>query len=121
MIYSKRLLFKVYDDVITIAPEDITCCMADSKWTIICLSGNREVHINKPITDVMKKLPNRHFTRVHRKWVVNVHYIDKVFWEFSFLTLLDGVKIPLYPMMKVRLENLLRQNPIFCREMEWMD
>ncbi len=121
MIYSRRLIFKVYEQLISISPEDITCCMADEDWTIICLTGNREVQINKPITEVMEKLPELHFSRIHQCWIVNVHYIDEVFWDDNYLKMIDGLEIPFYHMMKFRLENILLDNPVFCGEVEFME
>ena len=121
MIYYKRLIFKVYDELIPISPDSIVCCKADDDWSVISLTGNKEVQINEPVSVIIKKLPYQHFLRVHKDWIVNVLYIDKVFWEINHIRMIDGVEIELLPMMKFRLERLLLQNPIFCRELEWME
>lgn len=121
MFYSQKIVFKFYDQLISVAPEDIVCCKADDDWTIICLSGNRELQINKMISQMMSKLPPTHFSRVHKHWIVNLHYIDEVVWDENFIKMTENISVPLYPMMKLRLENLLLNNPIFCRQLEYMD
>jgi DNA-binding LytR/AlgR family response regulator len=121
MIYSRKLTFKIYDQLTTLAPEDIICCRADEGWSGICLVGNREMQINKPISFLMKKLPTKHFIRVHRDWIANVHFIENVIWSQHKIIMEEGLILPLFPIMKFRLENLLLDNPIFCRELEWME
>ena len=121
MIYSNPLVYKVYDELFSIPPGEIICCKSDDEWTEIALTGQREVQINKPLLEVQKKLPKRHFERVHKSWVINVHHIDKVDWKNGYLRLMDNTSVPILPILKMRLYNLLNNNPVFCKTKEWFD
>jgi len=121
MIYSDPLIYKVYDDLFSIQPQDIICCKSDDGWTDIVLNGQNEIQINKSIREIHLKLPKKHFERVHKSWIINVHHIDKVYWSRGYLRLMDGTIVPILPILKTRLYNILKANPVFCKEMEWID
>ncbi|HMA69438.1 MAG TPA: LytTR family DNA-binding domain-containing protein, partial [Candidatus Mcinerneyibacterium sp.] len=84
------------------------------------LSGNREYQVNKPLYKIWDKLPAKHFERVHKEWIVNIHYIKQVFWEEQILILADETQVPILPILRMRMQNILKKNPVFFRKMEWM-
>jgi DNA-binding LytR/AlgR family response regulator len=120
MISSDPLLFRVYDELINISPKELICCKADEDWTVFVLSGNREYQVNKPLYKIWDRLPAKHFERVHKEWIVNIHYIKQVLWEEQILILADETQVPILPILRMRMQNILKKNPVFFRKMEWM-
>lgn len=120
MIYSNRLVYKVYDELVTIPPRDIICCKSDEDWTMVVLTGHREVQVNKTLLEIQDKLPKTHFERVHKSWIINIHHIDEINWDRGYLYLMDGIRVPILPILRMRLQNMLSNNPVFCKDMEWM-
>lgn len=120
MIFSDPLVFKVYDELVHIFPGELICCKADEDGTVFVLSGNREYQVNKPLYRIWDRLPGKHFERVHKDWIVNVHYIKEVCWDKERLILSDGTIVPVLSILRMRLQNILKGNPIFFRKMSWM-
>ncbi|MCC8088694.1 MAG: LytTR family transcriptional regulator DNA-binding domain-containing protein [Rikenellaceae bacterium] len=56
--------------------EDIRWLEAAGSYCYIYLKNNRRIIVVHPLSEVEKKLPRKYFLRIHRSFMVNIHFVD---------------------------------------------
>lgn len=74
--------------------DDIIYICSSNKKTIMTTTKNCYT-VKENIAHWEEKLPNRFFYRVHRSFLINLHYVDT--YKYTELFLLDGTRIAIAP------------------------
>lgn len=73
----RRIAISTGDSIKFIAYDDIICFEADNKYTTICT--RKAEHLTEmSLIELERTLPKNSFVRIHRKHIVNIHYIDEI-------------------------------------------
>ena len=86
--------------------DEIMYCNSDGGYTTFVLTGNRKILTSTPLRKYEESLPAAHFIRVHQSFIVNHHFIDRLYKE-NCLVLIDGTQIPVAVRKKARLIKIL--------------
>lgn len=70
------ICIKSHNDVVCISTEDIYYLEADNKYCFVHLE-NETISCNRTMADVYKHLPQNHFSKTNRAFVVNFNYIKR--------------------------------------------
>jgi len=76
--YRKRFLIKKGTDFISVKTEDIAYCYAAHKLVFIIDSKGQRFILDKSLNDLEKELDPAVFYRINRKYLVNVHHIQRI-------------------------------------------
>ena len=58
--------------------QKILFCQAEGNYTAVQLCDGQSVLVSKCLKEIMMKLPNSHFERIHQSYLVNINYIEVV-------------------------------------------
>ncbi|HEY5747266.1 MAG TPA: LytTR family DNA-binding domain-containing protein [Chryseolinea sp.] len=86
--------------------DEILYCNSDGGYTTFFLTGNRKILTSTPLRKYEDSLPSSHFIRVHQSFIVNYHFIDRLYKE-NYLMLTDGTQIPVAVRKKAALVKIL--------------
>lgn len=87
--------------------KDILYCEADNTYTKIFLNQSSKLLVTKPLADTERKLPADKFCRIHRKYVVNLDYVNFFKKEDGGIVVLEGGAELL--VAKARRDDFLKQ------------
>jgi len=77
IILSDRIFVRCNEKMVKIIIKDIYYIEADRNYCRI-FSKDKDYLIVMTLKDIDKKLPNEHFLRIHRSYIVNLFHIDEV-------------------------------------------
>lgn len=80
------------DDYLKVALDEILWIEADGSYSHIHLTGNRKQTVSFCLAVISKKLPARHFVRIHRSHIVNIKKVESL--KGNNL-LVDGKPLPI--------------------------
>jgi two-component system, LytTR family, response regulator len=106
----QRIALPVGDAMQLFAPDDIIRCESDSNYTNIFLAANKKILLAKTLKEIEETLSGLSFFRVHQSHLVNMNHISKVVkGEGSYLTMTDGVTVPISRNKKEAFMEMLRR------------
>ena len=76
--YRKRFLLKKGNDLIALKTEDIAYCYAAHKIVFIVDNKAQRFILDRSLNDLEKELDPAVFFRINRKYLVNMHYIQRI-------------------------------------------
>ncbi len=77
IILSDRIFVKDHEKMVKIIIKDIYYIEADRNYCRI-FSKEKEFLLVMTLKDIDEKLPNEHFLRIHRSYIVNLSQVDEV-------------------------------------------
>lgn len=81
--------------------NEILHFIANKEKTIIILSNEKSIEIDKPIDEIEQQLKELPFLRIHADHIVNVNFISKVFNKNkNNIELSDGTLLPVSDIRK---------------------
>ena len=90
--YDFRLILSVKKETISVHTKDITFIETNQKHCIINLENGRKINCAMSMKDVFNLLPQYHFYRIHRSYVVNFNYIER--YNKNAVYLKNGISTP---------------------------
>ncbi|MBL0743173.1 LytR/AlgR family response regulator transcription factor [Chryseolinea lacunae] len=103
---QNRIALRTAGFVQLIAFDEVLYLASDSGYTTFHLTDGKKLVSSKPLKDFDDTLPLSHFVRTHQSYVVNHHYIDKIFKE-NYILLKNGMEIPVAVRKKTEITRLL--------------
>lgn len=91
---AKQLVITSHRGLEMVSVEDIRYIEADNTYSRLYLSAGRQLTASKPLLEYEELLETETFYRVHRSYILNMNYIDKVVPRESTAILKDGKEIP---------------------------
>ena len=79
-------------EFLNISYANILYVKAERNYVSIVTYGKQQHLIRHKITELQQLLPEQHFTRVHRSYVVNVNHVKKITASYIII---DELKIPI--------------------------
>jgi len=76
-ILSECIFVRDHEKMVKINIKDIYYIQADRNYSRI-FSKNRECLLVMTLKEIDEKLPNEHFLRIHRSYIVNLSHVDEV-------------------------------------------
>jgi DNA-binding LytR/AlgR family response regulator len=76
-ILSDSIFVRDHEKMVKININDIYYIQADRNYSRI-FSKNRECLLVMTLKEIDEKLPNEHFLRIHRSYIVNLSHVDEV-------------------------------------------
>ena len=76
-------------------PHEIIYFSANGNYTKIHLQNRPEVLMSLSLKDVMDLLPEKHFFRIHKSYIVNVHKITSFLKTENYIQLNNKITVPL--------------------------
>ena len=109
--YTNRIVFKSRGRILFLPVSEIRWIGAEENYVRLCTE--RETHLlRETVAHLEERLDPQQFMRVHRSFIVNLHYVKEVRTEHdgeSSVMMLDGQKIAMSRSYKSRiLESLHR-------------
>jgi two-component system, LytTR family, response regulator len=110
-VYTSRIVFKSRGRILFLPVSEIRWIGAEENYVRLCTE--RETHLlRETMAHLEERLDPHQFMRVHRSFIVNLHYVKEVRTEHdgeSSVMMLDGQKIAMSRSYKSRiLESLHR-------------
>lgn len=106
LMNRNRIALRTPDFVQLVPFDEVLYCSSDGGYTTFHLTDDRKVVTSKPLKDFDEALPMSHFIRTHQSYLVNHHFIDKLFKE-NYLLLRNGIHIPVAVRKKTEISRLL--------------
>lgn len=92
---GKNVIFPVAEGFELENSNNIEYCYAEQAYSVAVLYSGKKITLSKPLKDLELMLPESQFYRVHKSYLINVHYIQKFTkGKQSFVLLRSGEKIP---------------------------
>lgn len=92
---GKDIMFPVNDGFFIESSNNIEYCYAEQAYSVVVVNTGRKITISKPLKDLEAMLPEGHFYRTHKSYLVNAGYIRKfVKSKNSYVLLSSGERIP---------------------------
>lgn len=108
--FLNRIVFKSRGRILFLSVRDIYCIGAEENYVRLCTDS--ETHLlRETMNRIEAKLDPDKFMRVHRSYIVNLHFLKEVRTEKSgemVVLLTNGQKIPMSRACRARLNNLLQ-------------
>lgn len=104
-----KIIIPISNGIQVIPVEDILYCEADNTYTNIFRNRteNRRILVTKPLADLERKLPSSRYCRIHRKYLVNLDYVESFKKDDGGIVVLqDGTELL---VSKSRREEFLAQ------------
>lgn len=73
---KKYVLIWRKSDYLKVALDEIQCVEADGSYSIVRLTGGRDLTVSFNLSVVCKELPGRDFIQIHRSCVINLRHMD---------------------------------------------
>ena len=74
---SRRYAFVwCQEDYMKISLDEIVCIEAERSYSVIRLTGNRNMTVSYNLSLISKDLPASEFIRIHRSYIINIKYVD---------------------------------------------
>lgn len=75
-----ELPFFVWEDKVykKIYHSQVMCLFIKGNYITIYTTDGGRFTIRKTLSSAMKKLPAKVFVKIHRSWIVSVHYVDNI-------------------------------------------
>jgi two-component system, LytTR family, response regulator len=81
----------VSDGIVFIHTEEIIKCEARGSYSIVYLSGKKNVICAKTLKEMEDLLTAQNFVRVHNSWIINTRYLKKYYrGKNSYIEMEDG-------------------------------
>lgn len=104
-----KIIIPINNGIQVVPIKDILYCEADNTYTNIFRNRNedRRLLVTKPLADIERKLPGNKYCRIHRKYLVNLDYVDSFKKDDGGLVVLhDGTELL---VSKARRDDFLEQ------------
>jgi len=76
-------------------PEEIVYLMSDGNYSKLFLQNGKEVLVTHKLKEMQQELPESHFFRVHKSYIINVQKITSFYKNENFIVLNEKINIPL--------------------------
>lgn len=105
---NKKIPLALAEKVIMVNDSDIMYCQSDGNYTHVFLKDETKHLLSKNIKKVTAMLPESHFLRVHKSYVINVDYISEyIRGDGGEVILTNNTNIPVSRSHKSSLLSLL--------------
>lgn len=92
---GKNVIFPLADGFEMENSNNIEYCYAEQAYSVAVLYSGKKITLSKPLKDLEIMLPESQFYRVHKSYLINVHYIQKfIKGKQSYVLLRSGEKVP---------------------------
>lgn len=68
--------------------EKVICITGDGNYSYICLNDGRRLLVSKCLEQLEPRLPHCQFLRIHKRYLINLHFVESIFPKQIKLT--DG-------------------------------
>ena len=93
--------------------EEIKYLEADGNYTYLHFDGNKEV-ITMRIGEIIEKLPEKYFHRIHRTYVVNIQSVRSLVKKGKYLVILmDQTELPISRAVRTNFQSTLEDRTNF--------
>ncbi len=110
---SKTIIISNAKYAEVISTDEIVYCKAEGSYTEILLSNKEKITASKNLHWFEEKCSKNSFCRVHKSFLVNLHFICRVFHVKNHLLLKNKILLPVSRIRKnVLLEKLEQMNEL---------
>lgn len=75
---ASRFLINTTDDIKVIKFAQVTCCIAESNYTRICLADGSKIMASKTLKEFETILQQPNFFRIHHSYLINMDHIIRI-------------------------------------------
>lgn len=95
--YDDKLFISVMNSFKFVSLSKVVVIKALGDYTKLIINGSPNGIILRSMKEWEEKLPDNHFTRIHRSYIVNINYIEKMdkSENYTLKLLLKGIQDPL--------------------------
>ncbi|HOY16408.1 MAG TPA: LytTR family DNA-binding domain-containing protein [Haliscomenobacter sp.] len=73
---ASRIAVPIKNGLKFLNTDDIVYCKADNNCTFIHLTDGKKILVTRTLNDIVQKLPEPKFFRVHRSSLINLNFVD---------------------------------------------
>lgn len=74
----KKIKFNIRTGYIFVNPEDIIYCSADSNYSHIIFTNQKQLTVSLTLSNVMENLPSSMFLRISRSTIININFLTEI-------------------------------------------
>jgi len=104
----QSICIRLYSDYRFINYKDIVFLKADNNTTDFILENGKTVTAFKPLKHFEENLPY-HFLRIHRSYIINFHFISRVYLSKSRCYLNDNMEVPFSVSYRVHIDYIIKK------------
>jgi len=82
--YDDRLFLLMGKHMVFLKISSIVYIQAEGDYTQVTTADGRKGLILKSMKEWIKRLPDSHFCRIHRSYIVNLDFVDKIEKEYNY-------------------------------------
>jgi two-component system LytT family response regulator len=102
---NRKIPISVSNKIILVEPSDILYLKSDGSYTTIYMKNNKEFLVSKSIKFFEELLPDIHFLRIHKSYIVNINEIKEFLKHGNGEVVLSNEKI--IPVSRRHRQNIL--------------
>lgn len=109
--FTNRMVFKSHGRILFLPVSEICCINAEENYVRLC-TGSETHLLRETMNHIEEKLDPDLFMRVHRSFIVNLHFLKEVRTERNgdlMVVLSNGQTLPISRSYKARIHSLLRR------------
>ena len=82
--YDDRLFLLMGKHMVFLKISSIVYIQAEGDYTQVTTADGRKGLILKSMKEWINRLPDSHFCRIHRSYIVNLDFVDKIEKEYNY-------------------------------------
>lgn len=82
--YDDRLFLLMGKHMVFLKISSIIYIQAEGDYTLVSTSDGRKGLILKSMKEWISRLPDNHFCRIHRSYIVNLDFVEKIDKEYNY-------------------------------------
>ena len=76
--YNKRIILKGNNTLLFSNVNEITHIIAENQYTKVFFKNSKNIVVYKSLKEWESILPDNEFIRIHRSYVININYVEKI-------------------------------------------
>ena len=74
----QKIKFNIRTGYVFVNPNDIIYCAADSNYTHITFTNQKQLTVSLTLSNVMESLPSSMFLRISRSTIININFLTEI-------------------------------------------
>jgi two-component system, LytTR family, response regulator len=76
--HRQKIKFNIRTGYVFVNPNDIIYCSADSNYTHITFTNQKQLTVSLTLSNVMESLPPSMFLRISRSTIININFLTEI-------------------------------------------
>jgi two-component system LytT family response regulator len=106
---NKKIVLSDIENLHVVPIEDIIYASSENSYTIFTLKNKEEIVVSKSLKSFDEKLTPYSFIRIHQRYLINIHYVEKFHKKNEEVLLSNKTTLPVSKAKKDQLIQALKK------------